>query len=77
MFECNSLLRPVFDAKYEFLIKETVPFIKKKLLYKYACVCCGFYFRMKQTHYTQTKKNSAEGIVARANLAKKNKFMCI
>lgn len=35
MFECNSLLRLVFDAKYEFLIKETVPFIKKKLLYKY------------------------------------------
>lgn len=37
MFECNSLPRLVFDAKYEFLIKETVPFIKKKLLYKYAC----------------------------------------
>lgn len=37
MFECNSLLRLVFDAKYEFLIKETVPFIKKKLLYKYTC----------------------------------------
>lgn len=37
MFECNSLPRLVFDDKYEFLIKETVPFIKKKLLYKYAC----------------------------------------
>lgn len=35
MFDCNSILHLMFDAKYEFLMKETVPFYKKKLLHKY------------------------------------------
>lgn len=37
LFDCNGILRLVFDAKYEFQMKETVPFIKKKLLHKYKC----------------------------------------
>lgn len=35
LFDCNSILHLMFDAKYESLKKETAPFNKKKLLHKY------------------------------------------